>query len=283
MPAIDLHSKPIAITGASSGIGAATALACARAGMPVALAARRLDRCTSLADRINREGGRAIAVALDVADPEACARLIDRTIDAFGSIYSIYANAGYGIESPADALDPQRLRDIFEVNFFGTMNAIRPALPHFKAARRGHVLICSSCLAKMTLPFTSAYSATKAAQAHIGRAMALELEPLGIHVSVVCPIGTRTEFSTNVRTEVGQPRQIEHIPDRFKQSAELVADATVRCLRRPRPEVWTSLFTRFGMAVCTAFPGIEHFWLRRMVRERAAPADPAPARPVEQP
>ncbi|MFN4166646.1 MAG: SDR family NAD(P)-dependent oxidoreductase, partial [Ferrovibrio sp.] len=149
----DLTGLPIAITGASSGIGAATALACARAGMPVALAARRIDRCEELAEQIRRQGGRAIAVEADVVDSAACQRLVDRTIEAFGSIYSLYANAGYGIESAVDATSDAELRRIFEVNFFGTMNAIRPALPHMKAARRGHILICSSCLAKIAVPY----------------------------------------------------------------------------------------------------------------------------------
>lgn len=270
----DLTGLPIAITGASSGIGAATALACARAGMPVALAARRIDRCEELADQIRRQGGRAIAVEADVVDPAACQRLVDRTIEAFGSIYSVYANAGYGIESAVDATSDAELRRIFEVNFFGTMNAIRPALPHMKAARRGHVLICSSCLAKIAVPYYAAYSATKAAQAHIGRAMNIELEPLGIHTSIVCPVSTRTEFFDNVRTEQGGKRLVVHVHPRLQQTPEHVADATVGCLRKPCPEVWTSLGTRLAMALCNAFPGIEHFKLRPMVAQRTAAPPP---------
>ncbi len=282
MPPIDLRGKPIAITGASSGIGAATALACARAGMPVVLGARRLDRCEELVARITREGGKAIAMQVDVADAAACERFVARTIETFGSIHAIYANAGYGMEAPVGALTDAALRAIFETNFFGTMNTIHPALQYMTRAKSGHVLICSSCLAKMTVPFSSAYSATKAAQAHIARALALEVEPLGVHVSTVCPIGTKTEFSANVRTEHGEARRVTHIPDRFKHTAERVADATVACLRRPRAEVWTSTLTRWGMAICTAFPGIEHFWLRRMVRQRAA-ADQAGASQVGAP
>lgn len=267
---IDLRDKPIAITGASSGIGAATAVECARAGMPVALGARRIERCQELAAQINAEGGRAIAVELDVTDADACERFVAKTIEAFGSIYSVYANAGYGIESPVDALPDADLRRIFETNFFGTLNTIRPALRNMLQSRAGHVLICSSCLAKMTLPYSSAYSATKAAQAHIGRAMRLELEGSGVEVSTVCPIGTLTEFSAAVRTEHGKPRVVTHIPERFKHTAERVARATVACLRRPRAEVWTSPLTRLGMAICTAIPGVEHFYLRRMVAQRRA-------------
>jgi short-subunit dehydrogenase len=275
MARIDLTGRPIAITGASSGIGAATALACAAAGMPVALGARRADRCEALARKIRDQGGKAIAVNMDVTDPAGCQRLIEETVGAFGSIYSIYANAGYGLETPVSETTDADMRAIFECNFFGTLNTIRPALPHFKRAGAGHVLICSSCLAKMTLPFYSAYSATKAAQAHIGRAMNLELEPLGIHTSVICPISTATEFFENVKTECGEPRKVTHVPDRFRHTADRVARATIKCLRRPRAEVWPSGAVRLGMAICNAFPGIEHPWIRSMVRKRHVPAVPA--------
>src|SRR5207237_1833907 len=97
---MDLTGKPIAITGASSGIGRATAIACARAGMPVAVGARRADRLESLSAEIAAAGGRAIAVQMDVDKPEDCQRLIDRTIGAFGSIYAVFANAGFGLHKP---------------------------------------------------------------------------------------------------------------------------------------------------------------------------------------
>ncbi len=271
MASLNLSGLPIAITGASSGIGAATALACAAAGMPVALAARRADRLEALAARITAGGGRAIAVPCDVANPADCARLVERTLAAFGSLYSVYANAGYGIEAAALDLPDAQWRAVFETNFWGTLNTIRPAASHMRSAGRGHILICSSCLSRMPLPYYSAYSATKAAQAHAGRAMRLELEPRGIHVSTIHPISTDTEFSTVVRTEAGHPRTLRHLPQRFTQTPEQVAAATVRCLRRPRAEVWTSTFTRLGMAVSLAFPGIEDFFaLRAMARKKQA-------------
>src|SRR5437868_4995866 len=99
---IDLRGKPIAITGASSGIGEATALACAAAGMPVALAARRIDRLEALADRIKSGGGRATVRQLDVADKDASADFIASAARDLGGgvLYSVFANAGYGAEQP---------------------------------------------------------------------------------------------------------------------------------------------------------------------------------------
>jgi NAD(P)-dependent dehydrogenase (short-subunit alcohol dehydrogenase family) len=271
---IDLTGKPIVITGASSGIGAATALACARAGMPVAVGARRVDKLDRVVRSIQRAGGRAIAVPTDVSDPEQCAALIQETAARFGTVYGVFANAGYGEEIAVDVMSDQGLRAMFETNFFGSLNIVRPALSLMRQSpgpSRGHVLICSSCLARMTLPYYGAYSATKAAQAHIARAMKFELEPEGIHVSSIHPIGTRTEFFEQVEKVAGKTQLISHSPDAFMQSPEFVARKVVACLRRPRAEVWTGLqggFVRFGMSVCTMFPHMGNFVLRGMVKRR---------------
>ncbi len=277
---IDLKGKPIAITGASSGIGAATALACARAGMPVAIGARRKDKIEELVARIRSEGGRAIGMCTDVADPAQCRELIEATVNEFGSIYAVYANAGYGFEKPVHEMLDSDIRAMFEVNFFGTLNTIRPALEHIRKApwsasgeKRGHVLICSSCLSKMFLPYFSVYSASKAAQNHIGRAMNLELRDEGIAVTTVHPVSTRTEFSSTTERLSGNGTLIAHSPDMFTQTAEFVAARTVACLRRPRPELWTGTlghFVRFGMSVCQLLPWVPDAALAGMVKRRKA-------------
>ncbi len=276
--AIDLRGRPIAITGASSGIGAATAVECARAGMPVALGARRVEKLDAVVKRIRDEGGRAIAVPMDVAEPAQCQSLIDATVSEFGSVYAVYANAGYGVEKPVHEMSNEEIRVMFEINFFGTLNTIRPALAHMRAAPathtsgpRGHVLICSSCLAKMFLPYFAVYSATKAAQSHVGRAMRLELRHEGVEVSTVHPISTRTEFFDTAEKLSGQGTLIAHSPDFMVQTAEFVARRTVACLRRPRAEVWTGLrghFVKFGMSVCTLFPALADLSLGGMVKRR---------------
>ncbi len=273
---IELKKRPIAITGASSGIGAATALRCARAGMPVALGARRVDKLDALVAAIRAEGGQAIALKMDVTDPAQCRGLIEETVQEFGSIYSVYANAGYGIERPVHEMPDAEVRAMFEVNLFGTLNIIRPALEHMRRApgpRRGHILICSSCVGKMFLPYFSVYSATKAAQSHIGRGMNLELRPEGIAVSTIHPISTRTEFFTTAESLSANGKMIAHSPDLFTQTADFVAKRTVACLRRPRPEVWTGFaghFVRFGMSVCTLVPRLPDLTLGGMVKRRVA-------------
>jgi short-subunit dehydrogenase len=257
---IDLRGRPIAITGASSGIGEATALACAAAGMPVALAARRLDRLDALADRIRSAGGKATTRALDVADKDAAADFINSAAREFRGLYSVFANAGYGAEQPVHLMPPDDLRRMFEVNLFGSLNVIYPAMPVLQAnpaPHRGHILWCSSCLALMPVARGGHYSASKAAQHHLSRAMRLELAGTGIEVSSVHPIGTRTEFSQAMLAKSGKPERIRKSPDWIMQPPSRVADAVVACLRRPKAEVWPGLrahVVRTLMCAAAAWP-----------------------------
>lgn len=262
---LDLTGKPIAITGASSGIGRASALACARAGMPVAVAARRADKLREVVDEINAAGGTAFSVVCDVANPDDCRRLIDETIARFGSVYAVFANAGYGFEGPVHETDENRIREIFEVNFWGTLNTLLPAVPRMLDRGEGHLLMCSSCLSKIGVPYMAWYSATKSAQDHFGRAMRHELAPRGIHVSTVHPVGTKTELFDIVVEKSGGSR-IWVVPDSRRQTAATVADAIVRCLRKPAGEVWTSFGARFGLGLFTAFPRLADFFLARQLR-----------------
>ncbi len=280
---IELSGKPILITGASSGIGEATALECARAGMPVVVAARRANRLEGLVSRIRSAGGNSLAVPLDVQDVQACAAAIETCKREFGSVYSVFANAGYGAEVPAHEMSDAQVREMFETNFYGSLNVIRPALPHMLEAGHGHVLICSSCLARCPIPLMSIYGATKAAQHHLAWAMRIELGPSGVHVSSVLPVGTRTEFfeqaaaaSSQPGTGAAKPMALDpHMPKWMLQSPVKVARAVVRCLRRPKPEVWTSPTTRWSMAIAAAFPSLADMGMRSMFRKRMSAPDGA--------
>ncbi len=267
MSTIILTGKPIAITGASSGIGRATALACARAGMPVALGARRQDRLDALVSEIHAAGGRAIAVQMNVDLESDCRMLIDRTVESFGSIYSVFANAGFGLEGAACDLTNDQWLAIMQTNFWGTLFTVRPAVQRMLTAGAGHVLICSSCVSKVGLPLHSAYSATKAMQDHLGRAMRIELAPKGIQVSTIHPVGTVSEFSDQTAQRSGGTRKAVRTPDRLKQTPETVAAAIVACLGKPRGEVWTSATMRLALAAMTAFPGLGDWYLARRLRK----------------
>jgi NAD(P)-dependent dehydrogenase (short-subunit alcohol dehydrogenase family) len=218
---------------------------------------------------------------LDVIDAPGCAAFIEQAEGEFrdtGGVYGVFANAGYGLERSVMETSDADLRAIMETNVYGSLNVIRPAVALMRARERptreprGHVLWCSSCLARVTLPFYGAYSASKAVQAHLGRAMRLELEPEGIIVSTVHPITTKTEFFDATKVRSGRGTVAEHSPDWFAQPAEVVAERVVACLRRPRAEVWTGAkgaFVRFGMSVMTMLPWVADACTRGMVGARS--------------
>lgn len=266
----DLHSRVIAITGASSGIGRATAVACAREGMYVAVMARREGLLGEVVDEIRSMGGRATEWAGSVDDPDSCARFVEHAESELGPLFAVFANAGYGFEKPVLDTSEAELRRIFEVNFWGSLNTIRPALPGLLERGRGHVLLCSSCLSKIGLPMYGPYCATKACQDYFGRAMRHELRARGVCVSTVHPIGTRTEFfDTAMARSGGELALVDRSRQRFMQSPERVAGAVVRRLKKNRGgEVWTSLPTRLGLAFAVAMPGLTDFMLSRMVAKR---------------
>ncbi|MCA9303124.1 MAG: SDR family NAD(P)-dependent oxidoreductase [Phycisphaerales bacterium] len=268
-PPIPLEGKPVIITGASSGIGAATAISCARAGMPVTLFARRADRLDAVAERIRTQGGTALCIAGDVADPEAPAELIAKTEEHFAPLYSVIANAGYGMECATSTMPIDQIRALFEVNFFGSLMLVQPAIERFRAHGAGHALMVSSCLSKLSMPYYACYCATKSAQDMYCRSMRLELESEGIRVSSVHPIGTKTEFFQTADENSEKGLRVSSTRNgRFMQPPERVADAIVRCLRKPKGEVWTSLPTRLALAAGIAMPGVADRLLARALRRR---------------
>ncbi len=276
-----LQNRVICIVGASSGIGRATAVACAQAGMRVVIAARRLDRLEELAAELTSQGGEALAVQCDIADESATEALLEQCIARFGAVDAVLANAGYGHEGSIVDLSDEALRRIFEVNFFGTVRVTRAAVEAFRKRGQGHLLITSSCLSRFTLPYFAAYSATKAAQTHLARALRLELESEGIDVSVIHPITTRTEFFDTASDVAGMQRRgiPKHSPKLFVQTPERVAKAIVKCLRRPTSEVWTSHITRLVAGAMVAFPSFHDFCCRRELAHRNAGDPPGETTP----
>ena len=250
------------ITGASAGIGAATAVELARTGHDLVLVARRRERLAEVAARASDAAKRLVRteiVTADVSHAGTATRILDEAERAFGRFDVVYANAGYGLERPMHRMTSDELRAMFETNFFSSTELCNEAARRLIAAGRGgHLLMCSSCVAKFTLPSFGAYSASKAAQAHVARAMAYELRPHGIMVSSVHPVTTATEFFEVVREalEDGEEQQyaIHDLNKFFVQRPEKVARAIARTIGTSRTEIWTSLPTRVAAGVITAFP-----------------------------
>lgn len=279
---VSLAGKVAIVTGASSGIGAATAREFAKAGMRLVITARREDRLRALAKELEAlaprrasastpDAGMVEVVVGDAVDPAMHARLLDVAERRFGGFDFVFANAGYGIEKGLLEMDPAALRHMFEVNFFSSIELLRlSARRLIDANRGGHLLLCSSALAKLSLPYFGVYAATKAAQAMVARSLRFELEPHGIEVSSVHPIATVTEFFDLAHPRASRPhgstRVPLHAPRAFIQKPERVARAIVAVLRRPRSEVWTSHIVRLSSGLLTAFPFVADYVLRREAR-----------------
>ncbi|MEM9415820.1 MAG: SDR family NAD(P)-dependent oxidoreductase [Planctomycetota bacterium] len=260
----DLHDKVILITGASSGIGAATALACAKAGMHVSLVARRADKLERVAKQVSQLGGKAQFFTANVGRSADMQAAVDACWKTFGRLDAVFANAGYGLFEEVLQTRDDQARAMFDTNYFGTVYTTQAALPKLNETISGlrHVLICSSAASEIGVPMLGVYSATKAAQDSIAGAMRAELHGQNIHVTTVHPIGTKTPFM-----EVAGGGGHDNTPPMMQQSAERVAGCIVRSLKRPRPEVWPSGLTRVGLAAGTLCPRFAAWAMRRHYRK----------------
>ena len=224
----------MAITGASAGIGRATAVRLAREGAALAICARRADPLASTAEDIERAGGEAVAMTADVTREADMEAFVATAVDRFGRLDAMVCNAGFGIYGPIDQIEPARMQQLLDVNYMGTYLAARAALPVFRRQQKGHLIIVSSIVGKRGVPFTSAYAATKFAQAGLGESLRAELRDSGIHVTIVYPISTRTEFFDVMTRHSGFATRATGP----QQDTSAVADAIARAIDSPVAEVF---------------------------------------------
>jgi short-subunit dehydrogenase len=253
----------VAITGASAGIGRATALHLAREGASVVISARRRDRLEALVEEIARAGGRALAVAADVTREADMQQVVAAAIERFGGLDVMICNAGFGVYGAIDTIQPGQMERLVNVNYLGTFYAVRAALPHFRQKHRGHLIIVSSIVGKRGIPFMGAYSATKFAQVGLAECLRAELNGTGIHLSVVFPVSTETEFFQVMASESGFVTRAVGP----RQHAESVAAAIAKVIGRPAPEVYPYAKAR-GLVLLNALaPGLCDRIVRKWGRE----------------
>jgi short-subunit dehydrogenase len=226
--------KVVAITGASAGIGRATAVRLARDGAALAICARRGDRLDEVAREIERAGGEALALPADVTIEADMAALVAKTVERFGRLDVMLCNAGFGVYGSIDQIDPARMERLMAVNYMGTFLAARAALPVFRRQGRGHLVIVSSVVGRRGVPYTGAYAATKFAQVGLAESMRAELRGSGIDVTLVFPISTKTEFFDVMAAESGFATEAQGP----QQDVGPVADAIARAIERPVAEVF---------------------------------------------
>lgn len=262
------------ITGASSGIGAALARQLARSGARLALAARREDLLQQLRAEL---GDGHLIVPTDVADPGQCTALIERTLQQFGRLDTLIANAGYGIDKKTVETTPQEVARMFAVNVFGTLDCIRPAVAQMlrqelRDGWLGQIMITSSVLARRGVPYAGPYSATKAAQLSLAETMRVELAPERIAVTSVHPSSTESEFGQVARRH-GNVNIRRHTSPVRKQTAEYVARRMAQAIERPAREVWPRRSMRWLMGLNGWLPGLGDFLVERATRTRHSEGD----------
>ncbi|MDF1503646.1 SDR family NAD(P)-dependent oxidoreductase [Roseisolibacter sp. H3M3-2] len=209
-----LHDRVSLVTGAGSGIGAASAERLARAGARVALVGRTADELERVADRIRGAGGTARVAVADVADADAMRRACDETAAEWGRLDVVFANAGVnGVWAPIDELQPDEFEATLRTNLLGTFVTIKYAAPHLKR-RGGSVVVNASVNGTRVFSNTgaTAYSASKAGQVAMTKMLALELAKHRVRVNVICPgaIATAIDANTEKRGVEREKEPVEY-------------------------------------------------------------------------
>jgi NADP-dependent 3-hydroxy acid dehydrogenase YdfG len=193
-----LQGKVALVTGASSGIGEATALTLARAGARVAIAARRRDRLDGVARRITDLGAEALVLEADVARPEAAESIVGSTVERWGRLDILVNNAGLMLLSPIDRSRVEDWARMLDLNLLGLMVVTRAALPHMRRQKDGHVVNISSTAGRVANPDASVYAATKFGVGAFSEALRREVYKDGIRVTIVEPGAVATELRVHV-------------------------------------------------------------------------------------
>ena len=193
-----LAGKVVVITGASSGLGEATARMLATLGATLVLGARRLDRITALAQECQRGGGQALALATDVTRADEVQRLVDAAVESFGRIDVLINNAGL---MPSSPLERRKIDDwdrMIDVNIKGVLYGIAAALPHMQARKSGHIVNVSSVAGHKVRAGTAVYSATKHAVRVLTEGLRQEVKPYGIRTTIISPGAVATELPDSI-------------------------------------------------------------------------------------
>jgi short-subunit dehydrogenase len=251
-----LKGKVTVVTGASSGIGEATARELAARGASVVLAARAADRLEALRREISASGGVALTVETDVSDRSSVEAMLGRAVGEFGPLDVLVNNAGLGLSGKISEVRAEDVRYVFEVNTVGPLNCIQAALPHM--GQGGRIINVSSVVGRRAIPKVGAYCATKSALDALSDALRVEIAGREITVTSVYPGTTRTSFRENSRRTKDEKRGWRPkgvTPDRV---ARRIADAAEK---GPR-DVYVTLPDRLFVAGVTLFPGLADRVLR---------------------
>ena len=227
-----LSGKVALVTGATSGIGEATALALAAEGACVAIAARRVQRLNDLAERIRRAGGEALPIETDVVDEAQASEMVGRILRESGRLDLLLNVAGVGVAAPFQNTTTAEYRRMVDVNILGVLYPIHAALPAMKRQGDGHIVIVSSGTGRYIHPST-VYSGTKHAISAIAESLRREIGKDWIRVTCIEPGAVKTEFTSHMREDVRKSVE-QRLGDMEQLESEDIAAAILYAVTQPR-------------------------------------------------
>jgi short-subunit dehydrogenase len=263
----------VLITGASQGIGKATALLFAQNGYDIVLAAREPDRLNTVAQEIRTKGRDALAVPTDVTDPQQVNALVERALAAYGSIDVLINNAGICMSGPFEKTSVEDWRRIMDVNLWGYIYTVQALLPQFLAQEAGTIVNVGSFGGKVPLPYMTAYCTSKYAVTGFTETLRLELEPKGIHVCGVHPSVTNSAFLERSIFRGQDDREIQQRQQQMQQmlnstltsQPEDVAKAIWEVVKHPQVEVVVGTGA-LATATYRFAPGLMNWIFQRSVK-----------------
>lgn len=266
-----MNGRVVVITGASSGIGEAMACEYAAMGARVVLGARREDELRRVASEIETNGGKVVYQVCDVVNEEDCKRLIAKAVESFGGVDIMICNAGLSMRALFDDCDLKVLRRLMDVNFWGTVNCTKYALPYLQRSK-GSLVGISSVAGIHGLPGRTGYSASKYAMTGFLDTIRVENLKKGVHVMTACPGFT----ASNVRfaaltadgTQQGETPRNEAKMMTPERVAHLVARGLMRRKRLCLME-WEGRMTHFLKKICPGF--VDRLFYEVMRREPDSP------------
>jgi NAD(P)-dependent dehydrogenase (short-subunit alcohol dehydrogenase family) len=271
-----LSDAVVVITGASSGIGRASALKFAERGATVVVAARRDRALSELANECRRAGGRALVVPTDVTDENAVKDLARRAIESFGRIDVWVNNAGVSLFGRFEEVPPDAYRRVIETNLFGYIHGARAVLPYMREQGSGVIINNSSMVGTVGQPYASAYVTSKWAVRGLSECLRMELsldDARNIHVCTIMPAAIDTPIFQHAGNYSG--RAIKAMNPVY--DAEMVANDIVGLAEHPRREHFSGMAGRLIAMQHTMAPGMTEAMLARQVNKdhfRDQPADP---------
>ena len=221
----NIEGKIVVITGASSGLGEATARLLSKEGAIVVLGARRADRLRSLVDELISQDGKAVAMTTDVTQRDQVQKLVDAAVQAYGRIDVIINNAGVMPQSLLEQLKVDEWDQMIDVNIKGVLYGIAAALPYMQKQKAGHIINVSSVASHKVGPGSSVYAATKHAVRALSEGLRQEVKPYNIRTTVISPGAVATELPNTI-TDAAVGARIKN----FYADMAIPADSFARCV-----------------------------------------------------